>query len=70
MRAIFIFISLFSVATKAETCESALQYLSEEALLLDFKSVKLFCDYLDEVGLESEMDRAFYACRYLDANQF
>lgn len=69
MKTIIALIFLMSSIANSETCNSAFQYLSKEAHRLDFKSVSLFCDYLDEVGLESEMDRAFYACRFLDANK-
>ena len=64
----FVFIALLlssSISSAAETCDSAVQYLSAEAQRLEFPSLKKVCDYFDEVGFESEMDRAVYACRLL-----
>lgn len=69
MKSILIGLIFLSPFANALDCEIAYKNLEKEAARMEFKTVKKLCDYLDEVGMESEMFREVYACRSLIAGK-
>lgn len=69
MKSILISLLFLSPFANAFNCEIAYKNLEKGAARMEFKTVKKLCDYLDEVGMESEMFREVYACRALIAGK-